>query len=165
MATITVSAQDDRFEPRDVEVNVGDTVEWKRVGNHAHTVTADNGDFDSGNLAPNQTFTQTFHAAGVVPYHCENHSGMTGTVTVKVIKKISIRDNRFDPQNIDTKVGDTVEWTNAGTHTHTVTADDGAFDSGNLAPTRTFTQKFEIAGVVHYHCEIHDGMVGTVTVT
>ena len=169
MATVQVSVKDDRFDPRDITVNVGDVVEWKRVGNHTHTVTADDGSFDSGDLAPNQVFTQTFSKAGTVPYHCEIHSpGMAGTVSVKAhkaaLKAVSAKNNFFDPQNINVSVGDTVEWTNRGTHTHTVTADDGSFDSGDLAPNQTFRQTFQTAGTVPYHCEIHSGMTGTVTV-
>jgi len=82
MATRNVSVRDNRFDPQDIPVKVGDTVLWTRVGHHIHTVTADNGDFDSGDLGPGQQFSQTFQTAGVVYYHCEHHDGMTGTVTV-----------------------------------------------------------------------------------
>jgi plastocyanin len=83
MATKNVSIQDNRFEPPNCPVNTGDTVTWTNTGNHTHTVTADNGDFDSGDLSPRQQFYQTFKAAGVVAYHCEKHAGMKGTVTAK----------------------------------------------------------------------------------
>jgi plastocyanin len=48
----------------------------------AHTVTADDDSFDSGQLAKNASFSHTFTEVGVVPYHCENHPQMTGKVTV-----------------------------------------------------------------------------------
>ena len=50
--------------------------------NMQHTVTADNGEFDSGVLNKDQSFSHVFAAAGVVGYHCEIHGNMVGTVTV-----------------------------------------------------------------------------------
>ena len=47
-----------------------------------HYVEADDGSFESGNVAPNGTYTLTFTAPGVYTYHCEYHEGMTGSVTV-----------------------------------------------------------------------------------
>ena len=70
--------------------------------------------------------------------------------------------------------GGVVKWTNndqnsgvyggAGT-THNITADDGGFSSGNLAPGSTFQRTFALAGSYAYHCSIHPTMKGTVTVT
>jgi plastocyanin len=45
-------------------------------------VTADDGSFDSGSLATDATFSQTFDAAGTFAYHCTIHPSMTGTITV-----------------------------------------------------------------------------------
>ena len=45
-----------------------------------------------------------------------------------------------------------------------MTADDGSFDSGNLAPGATFSQSFSTPGTFTYHCNIHSSMTGTVTV-
>ena len=56
-------------------------------------------------------------------------------------------------------------WTNSGAATHTVTADNGAFDSGRLASGATFSQTFDTAGTFTYHCEIHPQMTGTIVVT
>jgi plastocyanin len=62
-------------------------------------------------------------------------------------------------------VGDSVKWTNEDSITHTVTADDGAFDSGNLAAGKAFSFTFDQAGTFAYHGKIHQRMTGTVTVT
>ena len=43
---------------------------------------------------------------------------------------VSIVDFAFQPASIEVPAGSTVTWTNTGAATHTVTADDGAFDSG-----------------------------------
>lgn len=71
------------FSPASVNVNPGDTVTW--TNNDAgipHTVTADNGSFDSGNMTTGQSFSQTFSTAGTFAYHCNVHPQMTGTVVV-----------------------------------------------------------------------------------
>ena len=70
--------------------------------------------------------------------------------------------------------GGVVMWTNndqtsgvygsSGT-THNITADDGGYSSGNLAPGATFQRTFMVAGSYAYHCSIHPTMKGTVTVT
>ena len=50
---------------------------------------------------------------------------------------------------------DIVTWTNLGSGPHTVTADDGSFDSGPLVPGTCFSQPFPTAGLVTYHCALH----------
>jgi LPXTG-motif cell wall-anchored protein len=85
--TKNVSAKDFQFEPKEITVNVGDTITWKNDGASPHTVDADDGSFDSGKLDPGQTFSHTFDKAGKVAYYCEFHgakggTGMAGTVTV-----------------------------------------------------------------------------------
>jgi plastocyanin len=78
---------------------------------------------------------------------------------------VSIVDFAFEPASLEVPVGTTVTWTNAGAAPHTVTADDGAFDSGELAPGASFSQTFDTAGSFAYHCEIHPDMTGTIVVT
>ena len=79
--------------------------------------------------------------------------------------KVSVQDNTFKPGTIKVKVGDTITWTNDGGVAHTVTATDGAdFDSGTLAPGKSFTFTADKAGTVAYVCTIHPGMQGTIEV-
>jgi plastocyanin len=83
----TVDAGDDFFEPRNLTVRAGTTVQWTNMGQRPHTVTADNGAFNSGNLNSGQGFSFTFSTAGTYPYYCEYHGsrggqGMAGTITV-----------------------------------------------------------------------------------
>ena len=69
--------------PANTGVAKGDTVMWTNKMRAHHTVTSDkDGEFDSGQLGPNQSFSYTFNEAGAFAYHCENHPDMTGTVTV-----------------------------------------------------------------------------------
>jgi plastocyanin len=78
---------------------------------------------------------------------------------------ISIVDDNYSPSTLTVKAGTTVEWTNTGSHQHTVTADDGSFDSGFLNGGATFSQTFASAGTFAFHCNVHSSMHGTITVT
>src|SRR5688572_14992564 len=79
--------------------------------------------------------------------------------------EITIADGAFQPASILMQAGDTVIWTNTGTVAHTVTADDGSFASGPLAPGAGFRRSFPAAGLVTYHCALHPEMRGAVTFT
>jgi plastocyanin len=75
------------FTPAQLTVKVGTTVVWTSEDNVPHTVTADDGSFDSGNLKKGDSFKFTFTKAGKFPYYCAYHGtagggGMSGTITV-----------------------------------------------------------------------------------
>ncbi len=71
-----------RFEPPTLTIRVGDTVRWFNDDALPHTVSATDSSWDSGNLAPGQTFEHRFDVAGRYPYLCRYHPGMTGTIEV-----------------------------------------------------------------------------------
>jgi plastocyanin len=89
-------------------------------------------------------------------------SSETGDRTVEMI------DNVFAPRIVRIPVGGAVEWTNDGRSPHTVTADDGAFDSDVVDPGDSFAFSFDQAGAFAYHCSLHGapgvGMTGVVLV-
>ena len=72
----------------------------------------------------------------------------------------------FNPARLSVKAGQEVVWSwNDGGVAHTVTADDGSFDSGRMT-TGTYRHTFDHPGEVQYHCAIHpQQMMGTVVVT
>ena len=72
--------------------------------------------------------------------------------------------NAFAPNPVTVSAGGTVTWTNNDTTTHTSTGDDGSWSSGNIGPVASFSRTFPTAGSFKYHCSLHPGMVGTVTV-
>jgi plastocyanin len=76
----TVAVGDNTFTPAKSKVAVGETVKFENGGAIAHTVTGD--DFDSGSIAPGDTFTFTAEKAGTVSYVCTFHPGMQGTIEV-----------------------------------------------------------------------------------
>ena len=73
---------------------------------------------------------------------------------------------RFVPQTLTIEPGTTVEWVNNGRGIHTVTDDDGAWDSGSLSPGEKYTRQFDAKGTFGYYCVPHRsmGMVGTIVV-
>ena len=80
--TTQVSIQDFFFSPANVSVPAGTTVTWVNDGNVPHTVTSDDGQFDSGVLMPGDSYTVMFKGQGTITYHCAIHPSMTGSVTV-----------------------------------------------------------------------------------
>ncbi len=78
--------------------------------------------------------------------------------------RIDISDRTFVPANITVSAGDSVQWTNLDDESHTVSATDGAFESGLMAGGVTFSQVFDTPGTYDYVCAIHPEMRGTVTV-
>lgn len=70
------------YEPAEVSVKVGQVVKWKNEGAEAHTVTAEDGSFDSGSMAPGAEFQFTFSKPGTFSYTCTPHPWAKGTVKV-----------------------------------------------------------------------------------
>ncbi len=96
--------------------------------------------------------------------------------------KVEMSDQlKFVPGQVTIRPGEAVEWKNASTYTHTVTADPSwaikpqnvqlpegvkPFDSGNIAPGKTYQHTFSVPGTYRYFCIPHQdsGMIGEVLV-
>src|SRR6266849_6532992 len=76
---------------------------------------------------------------------------------------VSIMNFSFNPNSLTVKVGTKVTWTNHDSVTHTVTANQGAFNSPVL-PGSSFSFTFTKAGTYAYHCMIHPYMMATIVV-
>ena len=84
--TVRVDARDNVFAPERLNVEPGDTVVWENVGFRVHTVTSDDGAFESGNLGPGDSFSRTFSEEGFFFYHCRHHgSPRTGRWGVVIV--------------------------------------------------------------------------------
>src|SRR4051812_44550183 len=70
------------FDPAQITVPAGSTVVWFNQGKEDHTVTADNGSFDSGYKKQGTSFERAFPQPGKYAYHCAPHPWMKGTVVV-----------------------------------------------------------------------------------
>ena len=90
-------------------------------------------------------------------------AGATGLQTTTTTT-VSIQDFFFSPANVSVPAGTTVTWVNEGSVPHTVTSDDGQFDSGVLMPGDSYTVMFKGQGTITYHCTIHPSMRDSVTV-
>jgi plastocyanin len=82
-APVPVTVEFQAFAPSTLDVLPGDTVTWSNTSGRRHTVTADGGQFDSGDLVDGAVFTQAVDALGSYPYHCTVHPGMLGEVDVR----------------------------------------------------------------------------------
>jgi plastocyanin len=71
------------FDPPQMTIQTGETVEWKNEDIFSHTVTADDGSFDSGLIAPGGSWQMTIKTAGKFGYHCRPHPNMTATLIVQ----------------------------------------------------------------------------------
>ena len=78
--------------------------------------------------------------------------------------QISITATGFSVPDLEVEIGDSVRWTNDDLENHTVTANDGTFDSGVIAPGSSFTQLFENEGLTRY-ADTAASAVGQGTVT
>jgi plastocyanin len=78
---------------------------------------------------------------------------------------ITISNFMFAPMSLSVEPGARIIVTNKDSVAHTLTATDGKFSTGDLAPKQTKTIKAPMApGEYHYICNIHQYMVGTITV-
>lgn len=71
------------FTPSTITVSVNTTVTWRNMDSVVHTVTADDGSFNSGNISGGGTFSRQFTAPGTYAYHCVPHPQMTAQVIVQ----------------------------------------------------------------------------------
>jgi plastocyanin len=80
--THVVTVEGMAFVPASITVRRGDTVVWKNTDLTPHTATAQ-GRFDSGNIAPQASWTWKAQEPGRLPYVCLYHLGMKGEVIVQ----------------------------------------------------------------------------------
>ncbi len=84
--------QQDNFVPKllNIQLGIDNHIVWTNVDDVAHTVTPDestedsySGEFGStGVIMPGETYEFTFTEPNEVPYHCEPHPWMTGTLII-----------------------------------------------------------------------------------
>jgi plastocyanin len=78
--------------------------------------------------------------------------------------KMMMKDLAFTPGRLEIAAGTTVAWTNNDQLPHSVSTDDGAFDSGLLAAGAVWRHTFDTPGTYTYHCTPHPFMKGVVVV-
>jgi len=89
--------------------------------------------------------------------------GAAGVVTGPVTA-VEMRTVSFNPKRIQIAAGTTVTWTNNDPLVHTVTADDGSWDSGPIEPGKSWSHTFTQPGEYALHCTPHPFMKAVVVV-
>ena len=73
---------------------------------------------------------------------------------------VTLETNSISPYTVTVNAGDTVVWSNdSSTDQSTVTADDGAFQSGLIAPGGQFAATFNTSGTYNYYDNASGGAV------
>ncbi len=107
-----------------------------------------------------QTFVSTVTVVALLP------AVSLGAQSVQPEKNaqhvVIIEQMHFDPAQLAIHSGETVEWKNEDIFSHTVTADDGSFDSGLISPGGSWQMKVKRVGKIGYHCRPHPNMTAMV---
>ncbi len=77
---------------------------------------------------------------------------------------VSIGFDAYQPAQVDVLAGERVQWMNDSARQHTVTAEDGAYDSGRLGAGASFAHVYEAPGAYRFYCRLHPSMRGEVDV-
>lgn len=77
---------------------------------------------------------------------------------------VTIENFVFRPGTIEVAAGTRLAVSNRDDTAHTLTADDGAFDTGDIAGGATQSVVVKGSGEVAYHCDIHDYMKGVIRI-
>jgi len=78
--------------------------------------------------------------------------------------EVDIVNFAFSPKEFIIPSGTTVIWRNSDSVPHTVTSDDGFFDSGTILGGGTFSFTFDKVGRYSYFCTLHPYMKATIIV-
>ncbi len=166
------------FVPGDLTVDADQSVTF--VNSHSDEHTATGSGFDTGIIPEGGSATVVLDTPGVFAYACLIHPEMTGSISVRGADGLvpqaqpaaqeipanasnaSIANLSFNPGEITVATGSAVAWTNDDSVPHTVTAVDGAFDSGIFDPGASFSFTFTQPGTFAYLCQLHPQMQATV---
>jgi Copper binding proteins, plastocyanin/azurin family len=81
-ASVLVSMLSGAFSPAHLDVMTGDNVAWTNTSTKTHNIKFETEGFDSGRVPPRTGANHVFPVAGVYPYVCTIHDGMTGVIGV-----------------------------------------------------------------------------------
>jgi len=108
-------------------------------------------------------------AAAALASACGSSSSPSSPTTAAADVTIQIQGDRgsssYAPNPATMRVGQTIAWHNADSTAHDSTQDQGRFGTGTVAAGATSAPiAMSTAGTFTYHCTIHPGMIGTITV-
>jgi len=89
-------------------------------------------------------------------------SSTTGaTKTPSSGSTLSIKNLKFSPSSVTVKAGSKVKVSNDDNTTHTMTAKDNSFDTGDIDSGSSTSFTAPKPGTYPFHCKIHSFMTGT----
>jgi plastocyanin len=77
---------------------------------------------------------------------------------------VTIQGTTFRPADLTVAAGDSIVWVNKDPYPHTATSATGDFDSGAIAPHKSWTYVAKTKGDFAYTCTIHPRMKATLHV-
>lgn len=77
---------------------------------------------------------------------------------------VVVENSAFTPAEVRAKANDVVRWEFKDAFDHTVTAEDGAFDSKPTKAPNLFEFVATSPGTFKYKCTIHPSMTGTLVI-
>jgi plastocyanin len=88
----------------------------------------------------------------------------TSTAAASAGQEVVIEGNAYAPATLEVPAGTRVAWVNRDRVGHTVSADDGSFDSGTIDAGGSWSHVFDAAGRHPYSCTLHPYMKGEIVV-
>jgi plastocyanin len=83
-ASTTIAIAGDRgaqsFSPNPGSAAQGQSIAWRNNDNQIHRIVANDGSFDTGNIAPGATSNPLTLGTNGTNYHCSLHTGMVGAI-------------------------------------------------------------------------------------
>ena len=183
-ATATIKITN-RLSPTELSVAAGTTIRFVNANGERHRMRSQSGpaEFDSHNLEPGQSYSMKLTAKGTYTYLDErddenaryfgrivvggggsSDAAKSSTAAPASSASVSMAGRAFSPATITIAAGGSVTFRNHDDRAHTVTASDGAFDSGTIAEGGSWKRTFKRAGTFSYLCAIHPEMTGKIVV-
>ena len=84
--------------------------------------------------------------------------------TQGTVHHVTISGIKFNPETVELKKGEVIEWKNDDLVPHTVTDEADGIESGTIPPEKTWRYRSKKAGIFAYICRFHPTMKGTMVV-
>jgi plastocyanin len=114
---------------------------------------------------PTWTLVVVVPLIAVIAVVATGSESQDGGASAVAADTVDIKDFAFAPQRLSVKTGTAITVANEDGVTHTFTANDGAFDTGDVNGGRRVRVTVDRNGTFAYHCDIHPFMRGTVQVS
>jgi plastocyanin len=149
--------------------------QYLQYAKNAHLIDAD----ASGNIQPAQGMTRgklaevAYRLLYIKANHIDVYPPQNVTPTVPdnnnpmgaYVLTVSIKDMAFNKSEMTIGLGTEVKWLNNDMVQHSVISNSGTeLGSGLLSNDDSYTHTFNTVGTFSYHCGVHPGMTGTITV-